>query len=116
PDVIFVAGSFTRPKRMQSLAKVGFAMSYTYFIWRRDAAQLRAHLEELTQTPLAEYYRGILFPNTPDILDEYLVNGGRPAFRARLLLAATLLPSYGIYSGFEAAENTPAQNGSHDYL
>jgi len=116
PDVIFFAEAFTRPKRMQTLAKLGFTMSYTYFTWKNADWELRQYLEELTQGPMAEYYRGNLFTNTPDILNEYLVKGGRPAFRIRLLLAATLLPLYGIYSGYELCENVPVREGSEEYL
>ncbi|HEY4216060.1 MAG TPA: alpha-1,4-glucan--maltose-1-phosphate maltosyltransferase [Gemmatimonadaceae bacterium] len=116
PDAIFLAEAFTRPKRMKSLAKLGFTMSYTYFTWKNDAWNLRAYLEELTQSPMAEYYRGNLFANTPDILNEYLVTGGRSAFRSRLLLAGTLSPLYGIYSGYELVENEPVRAGSEEYL
>jgi starch synthase (maltosyl-transferring) len=116
PDVIFFAEAFTRPKRMKALAKLGFTMSYTYFTWKNTDWELRDYLTELTQTPMVEYYRGNLFANTPDILNEYLVNGGRPAFRIRLLLAGTLLPLYGIYSGFELCENVPVREGSEEYL
>jgi starch synthase (maltosyl-transferring) len=116
PDVIFFAEAFTRPKRMKALAKLGFTMSYTYFTWKNADWELRDYLSELTATPMVEYYRGNLFANTPDILNEYLVNGGRPAFRIRLLLAGTLSPLYGIYSGFELCENVPARPGSEEYL
>jgi starch synthase (maltosyl-transferring) len=116
PDVLFFAEAFTRPKRMKSLAKLGFTMSYTYFTWKNEPWDIEMYLEELTQTPAVEYYRGNLFANTPDILNEYLVDGGRPAFRARLLLAGTLLPLYGIYSGFELIENVPAKPGSEEYM
>ena len=116
PDVIFFAEAFTRPKRMKSLAKLGFTMSYTYFTWRNAASELRDYLEELAASPAVEYFRGNLFANTPDILNEYLVKGGRPAFRVRLLLATTLLPLYGIYSGFELCENVPVREGSEEYL
>jgi starch synthase (maltosyl-transferring) len=116
PDVIFFAEAFTRPKRMNSLAKLGFTMSYTYFTWKNSPSELREYLSELTQTPMAEYYRGNLFANTPDILHEYLVNGGRAAFRVRLLLAGTLSPLYGIYSGYELCENVPVRAGSEEYL
>ena len=116
PDTIFFAEAFTRPKRMKSLAKLGFTMSYTYFTWKNTSWEICTYLEELTSTPMAEYYRGNLFANTPDILNEYLVTGGRPAFRARLLLATTLLPLYGIYSGFELLENVPLKAGSEEYL
>jgi starch synthase (maltosyl-transferring) len=116
PDVLFFAEAFTRPKRMKSLAKLGFTMSYTYFTWKNSAWELREYLTELTTPPTSEYYRGNLFVNTPDILSDYLVTGGRPAFRARLVLAATLSPLYGMYSGFELLENVPLRAGSEEYL
>jgi starch synthase (maltosyl-transferring) len=116
PDVIFLAEAFTRPKRMKYLAKLGFTQSYTYFTWRNTTWELREYLTELTQSPMVEYFRGNLFTNTPDILHEYLQRGGRPAFRARLLLAATLSPLYGMYSGFELGENVPLRPGSEEYL
>ena len=116
PDVIFFAEAFTRPKRMKALAKLGFTMSYTYFTWKNAGWELREYVEELTQSPMVEYYRGNFFANTPDILNEFLVHGGRAAFRVRLLLAATLLPSYGIYSGYELFENVPVRPGSEEYM
>ena len=116
PDTIFFAEAFTRPKRMKSLGKLGFTMSYTYFTWKNSSYDLREYLEELTNTPMVEYYRGNLFANTPDILNEYLVHGGPAAFRIRLLLAATLLPLYGLYSGYELYENVPLRPGSEEYL
>ncbi|HYC49689.1 MAG TPA: alpha-1,4-glucan--maltose-1-phosphate maltosyltransferase [Gemmatimonadaceae bacterium] len=116
PDVIFFAEAFTRPKRMKSLAKLGFTMSYTYFTWKNAAWDLSDYMTELNTPPVTEYYRGNLFANTPDILNEYLVMGGRPAFRARLVLAATLSPLYGIYSGFELIENEPVKPGSEEYM
>jgi starch synthase (maltosyl-transferring) len=116
PDVLFLSEAFTLPKRMRGLAKLGFTQSYTYFTWRNNAPELREYLTELTQSEMAEYYRPNFFANTPDILPEYLQKGGRPAFRIRLLLAATLSPLYGIYSGFELYENTPLRPGSEEYL
>ncbi len=116
PDIIFLAEAFTRPQVMRYLAKIGFNQSYTYFTWRNTAAELTEYLTELTQGPMREYFRGNFFVNTPDILHEYLQTGGRPAFRARLLLAATLSPLYGIYSGFELLEATPVRPGSEEYL
>jgi starch synthase (maltosyl-transferring) len=115
PDTIFFAEAFTRPKKMKLLAKLGFTMSYTYFTWKNSAWELREYLEELTNSPMVDYYRGNLFTNTPDILHEYLVHGGRAAFKARLLLAGTLSPLYGIYSGFELCENVPVRPGSEEY-
>jgi len=116
PDVIFLAEAFTRPARMQGLAKRGFTQSYTYFTWRNSAWELREYLTELTKTQMAEYFRPNFFANTPDILHEYLQRGGRAAFRIRVLLAATLSPIYGIYSGFELCESTSVRPGSEEYL
>jgi starch synthase (maltosyl-transferring) len=116
PEVILLAEAFTRPKRMKGLAKIGFTQSYTYFTWKNSAWELREYLEELTQTEMVEYYRPNFFANTPDILHEYLQRGGRSAFRVRLLLAGTLSPIYGIYSGFELCENVPVRPGSEEYL
>ena len=116
PEVIFFSEAFTRPKRMKNLAKLGFTMSYTYFTWKNTAGELREYLTELTTPPMTDYFRGNLFVNTPDILTEYLVTGGRPAFRARLVLAATLSPLYGMYSGYELIENVPLKEGSEEYL
>jgi starch synthase (maltosyl-transferring) len=116
PDTIFLAEAFTRPKVMRYLAKAGFSQSYTYFTWRNQAWELREYLTELTKTELQEYMRPNFFANTPDILNEYLVHGGRPAFEVRLVLAATLAASYGIYSGFELCENVPVRPGSEEYL
>ena len=116
PDVIFLAEAFTRPKMMRELAKVGFTQSYTYFTWRNTKYELQEYLTELTQTEMREYYRGNFFANTPDILPPILQFGGRPAFRMRLVLAATLSSIYGIYSGFELTENTPrGAKGTTEY-
>ena len=116
PDTIFLSEAFTRPKVMKYLAKSGFTQSYTYFTWRNTKAELTEYFTELTRTDVREYMRPNLFANTPDILHEYLQHGGRPAFRVRLVLAATLGASYGIYSGFELAENVPVRPGSEEYL
>src|SRR5438093_11664304 len=101
---------------MRYLAKCGFNQSYTYFTWRNSASELREYLTELTRSELQEYMRPNFFANTPDILHEYLQRGGRPAFMVRLILAATLSASYGIYSGFELCENVPLRPGSEEYL
>lgn len=116
PDVIFLSEAFTRPALMRYLAKSGFTQSYTYFTWRTSKAELTEYLTELTRTEAREYLRPNLFANTPDILHAYLQTGGRPAFEARLLLAATLGASYGIYSGFELAEGRAVKPGSEEYL
>jgi starch synthase (maltosyl-transferring) len=116
PDVIFLAEAFTRPKMMKVLAKVGFTQSYTYFTWRNEKAGLVEYLEEITTPPVGDYFRGHLWPNTPDILHETLQVGGRPAFKMRLVLAATLSSLYGIYSGYELCERVPVRPGSEEYL
>ena len=104
PEVIFLAEAFTRPKLMKALAKVGFTQSYTYFTWRNFKHELEDYFQELTDGPEVEYMRGNLWPATPDILPEFLQQGGPAAFKIRLILAGTLLPSYGIYSGYELCE------------
>ncbi len=116
PDVIFLAEAFTRPKMMKVLGKAGFTQSYTYFTWRNAKAELVEYLTEITGPPMADYFRGNLWPNTPDILHETLQTGGRSAFKMRLVLAATLSPLYGIYSGYELVENVPVREGSEEYL
>jgi starch synthase (maltosyl-transferring) len=116
PDTIFLSEAFTRPKVMRYLAKCGFSQSYSYFTWRNTAPELTEYFTELTQTDVREYMRPNLFANTPDILHEYLQRGGRPAFAIRLVLAATLGASYGIYSGYELFENVPVKEGSEEYL
>jgi len=117
PDVILLAEAFTRPHAMQRLAKLGFSQSYTYFAWRNSKQELTDYFVELTRTDLKEYFRPNLWPNTPDILSEFLQLGGRPAFMVRLILAATLGASYGIYGpAFELCENAPIRPGSEEYL
>jgi starch synthase (maltosyl-transferring) len=117
PDVIFLAEAFTRPQVMYELAKRGFTQSYTYFSWRNTSYELRKYFTELTHTDLREFFRPNLWPNTPDILPEYLQTGGRAAFMTRLVLAATLGASYGIYGpAFELCEGRPREPGSEEYL
>ncbi len=114
PDVIFLAEAFTRPAMMHELARIGFTQSYTYFTWRNTAQELGQYGEELVAA--ADYMRPNFFPNTPDILNEFLVNGGRSAFAIRAVLATMMSPTYGIYSGYELYENTPVRPGSEEYL
>ncbi|HYM06481.1 MAG TPA: alpha-1,4-glucan--maltose-1-phosphate maltosyltransferase [Terriglobales bacterium] len=117
PDVLFLAEAFTRPKVMYELAKLGFTQSYTYFAWRNARWDLTEYFKEITQTDVNEYFRANLWPNTPDILTDFLQQGGRPAFRLRLVLAATLGASYGIYGPvFELGENRAVRPGSEEYL
>ena len=117
PDIIFLSEAFTRPKIMYYLAKLGFTQSYTYFAWRNTKWELTQYFTELTQTGVREFFIPNLWPNTPDILTEYLQSGGRPAFMARLVLAATLGTNYGIYGpAFELCVNTPREPGSEEYL
>jgi starch synthase (maltosyl-transferring) len=117
PDVIFLAEAFTRPKVMYRLAKLGFSQSYTYFAWRNSKHDITDYFTELSQTEVREYFRPNLWPNTPDILTEYLQFGGRPAFMVRLILAATLGASYGIYGpAFELCESQAREPGSEEYF
>ena len=115
PDVVFLSEAFTRPKMMKALAKVGFTQSYTYFTWRNTGEELIEYLTELTSPEMLACFRPNFFANTPDILTEALQFGGRAVFMSRLVLAATLSPSYGIYSGFELCENEPVP-GTEEYL
>jgi starch synthase (maltosyl-transferring) len=115
PDVLFLSEAFTRPPIMRWLAKAGFTQSYTYFTWRNTKAEIVEYFTELTTSEARDYLRPNLFTNTPDILHEYLQHGGRPAFEARLLLAATLGANYGIYSGFELCEGQAIAPGSEEY-
>ncbi|MFF9814859.1 alpha-1,4-glucan--maltose-1-phosphate maltosyltransferase [Streptomyces sp. NPDC014006] len=115
PDVIFLAEAFTRPAMMHTLAQIGFQQSYTYFTWRNSKQELTEYLTELSGEA-ASYMRPNFFANTPDILPGYLQHGGRPAFEVRAVLAATLSPTWGVYSGYELCENTPLKQGSEEYL
>ncbi|MFE0316735.1 alpha-1,4-glucan--maltose-1-phosphate maltosyltransferase [Streptomyces albogriseolus] len=115
PDVIFLAEAFTRPAMMHTLAQIGFQQSYTYFTWRTTKQELTEYLTELSGEA-ASYMRPNFFANTPDILHAYLQHGGRPAFEVRAVLAATLSPTWGIYSGYELCENTPLREGGEEYL
>jgi starch synthase (maltosyl-transferring) len=117
PDVIFLSEAFTRPKVMYRLAKLGFTQSYTYFAWRNGKQELIDYFTELTRPPVREFFRPNLWPNTPDILTEYLQFNGRSGFMVRLTLAATLGASYGIYGpAFELLEHQPREPGSEEYL
>jgi starch synthase (maltosyl-transferring) len=100
---------------MHTLAAVGFQQSYTYFTWRNTKEELTEYLTELSGEAAA-YMRPNFFVNTPDILHEFLQHGGRPAFELRAVLAATLSPTWGIYSGFELCENVALRAGSEEYL
>jgi starch synthase (maltosyl-transferring) len=115
-DVIFLAEAFTRRAVMRQLAKLGFSQSYTYFTWKNSRWDLTEYVSELAYSGEQEYFRPNFFANTPDILHEYLQEGGPAAFEARLILASTLSPSYGIYSGYESFENVPVREGSEEYL
>jgi starch synthase (maltosyl-transferring) len=115
-DVIFLAEAFTRRAVMRELAKIGFTQSYTYFTWKNSRWELTEYVNELAWGPEKDYFRPNFFVNTPDILHAYLQHGGPPAFVTRLVLAATLSPTYGIYSGYEHFENVPVREGSEEYL
>ncbi|HYI18370.1 MAG TPA: alpha-1,4-glucan--maltose-1-phosphate maltosyltransferase [Solirubrobacteraceae bacterium] len=115
-DVIFLAEAFTRRAVMRQLAKIGYTQGYTYFTWKTHKHELTEYVDELAWGPEKEYFRPNFFTNTPDILEAYLVNGGPAAFYTRFVLAATLSPTYGIYSGYEHYENVPVREGSEEYL
>ncbi|MGK5557375.1 alpha-1,4-glucan--maltose-1-phosphate maltosyltransferase, partial [Actinomadura kijaniata] len=114
PDVLFLAEAFTRPAMMHTLARIGFHQSYTYFTWKNSRHELEEYFTELSGEAAA-YMRPNVFVNTPDILNEYLVHGGRPAFEIRAVLAALLSPTWGVYSGYELIENVPVRPGSEEY-
>ncbi len=114
PDVLFLAEAFTRPAMMHELAKVGFTQSYTYFTWRNSKYEIEEYARQLVDT--AHYMRPNFFVNTPDILPEYLQHGGPAAFKIRAVLAATLSPTWGVYSGYELYEHLPVRPGSEEYL
>jgi starch synthase (maltosyl-transferring) len=116
PDVIFLSEAFTREPMMRALAKAGFSQSYTYFTWKNTRWELSEYVRELAEPPTPEYLRANFFVNTPDILSDYLVRSGPAGFASRLVLAATLSPSYGVYSGYESYEATPRHSGSEEYL
>jgi starch synthase (maltosyl-transferring) len=116
PEVIFLAEAFTRAAMMRTLAKIGFSQSYTYFTWKSSKWELMEYVTELATSGMQEYYRPNFFVNTPDILTEELQHGGPPKFAGRLVLATTLSPTYGIYSGFEDFEHVPVRAGSEEYL
>jgi starch synthase (maltosyl-transferring) len=114
--VVFLAEAFTRRAVMRQLGKVGFSQSYTYYTWKNSRYELTEYVSELAYSGEQEYFRPNFFTNTPDILHAYLQHGGRSGFEARLILAGTLSPSYGIYSGYEHFENVPVREGSEEYL
>jgi starch synthase (maltosyl-transferring) len=115
PDVIFLAEAFTKPRMMQELGRIGFTQSYTYFTWRETKHELTEYCRELTESDMRWYYRANFWPNTPDILPHHLQNAGPAMFKIRAALAATLMPSWGIYSGYELCENAPLP-GREEYL
>jgi starch synthase (maltosyl-transferring) len=115
-DVVFLAEAFTRRAVMRQLAKLGFSQSYTYYTWKNSRWELTEYVSELAYSGEQDYFRPNFFANTPDILHEYLQHGGEGAFVTRLVLAATLSPSYGIYSGYESFENAPVREGSEEYV
>jgi starch synthase (maltosyl-transferring) len=117
PEVLFLSEAFTRPKIMYRLAKLGFSQSYTYFPWRTAKGEIVSYFNEITKSPVADFFRPNQWPNTPDILTEFLQLGTRSAFMIRLLLAATLGANYGIYGpAFELMESRPVRQGSEEYL
>lgn len=117
PDLIFLAEAFTRPKIMYRLAKAGFTQSYTYFAWRNTKYELTEYFEEITKPPVSDFFRPNVWPNTPDILTDFLQFGGRSAFTMRFVLAATLSANYGVYGpAFERFVHEAREQGSEEYL
>lgn len=116
PEVVFLAEAFTKPSMMYELARVGFSQGYTYFTWRTSPSELRSYVEELRDGPESGWFRPNFWPATPDILSGPLRRGSRSAFEARLVAAALLSPSYGIYSGYELCENTPQSPDNEEFF
>ena len=117
PGLVFLAEAFTRPRVMYRLAKLGFSQSYTYYAWRNTDWELSSYVSEIMKPPVSDFFRPNFWPNTPDILTEYLQTGGRSGFMTRLALAATLNSNYGIYGpAFELLESQPREEGSEEYL
>ncbi|MCY1078408.1 alpha-1,4-glucan--maltose-1-phosphate maltosyltransferase [Archangium lansingense] len=116
PDIVFLSEAFTRPKVMKALAKLGFQQSYTYFTWRNFKQEMEEYLTELTSPPVSDFMRGNLWPNTPDILPEFLQRSGPGGFRLRAAMAATLSSTWGMYCGYELCEGTPVKPGKEEYL
>jgi starch synthase (maltosyl-transferring) len=114
PEVLFLSEAFTRPAMMHELAKIGFHQSYTYFTWRNTKEEIETYAQELVET--AAFMRPNFFVNTPDILHDYLVHGGPAAFAIRAVLACTLSPTWGVYSGYELYEHLNLRPGSEEYL
>ena len=115
PDVIFFAEAFTKPEMMHALGKVGFHTSYTYFTWRVTKAEIEEYLGELSRE-MDSFYRPNFFVNTPDINPFHLQSGNPAIFAIRAILAATLSPAWGVYSGFELFEHVPNAPGREEYL
>ena len=117
PDTIFLSEAFTRPKVMYRLAKAGFTQSYTYFAWKNAKWEIEQYFTELSRPPVRDFFRPNAWPNTPDILNEFLQHSGRSGFMIRHVLAATLCANYGIYGPtFELLQGTPRELGSEEYL
>lgn len=115
PETVFLSESFTDYDKLEELAIAGFSQSYSYFTWRNGKNELIEYFLKLTGSYLKEFLRVNLFVNTPDILSEILQTGGRPAFKMRFALAATLSPLIGMYSGYELIENEPLVPGKESY-
>ncbi|WP_434391016.1 alpha-1,4-glucan--maltose-1-phosphate maltosyltransferase [Melittangium boletus] len=115
PDVVFLSEAFTRPKVMKALAKLGFSQSYSYFTWRNFKGEMQEYLEEVTRPPVSDFMRVNLWPNTPDILPEFLQRSGPPGFKLRAAMAATLSSVWGMYCGYEFCDGTPLAPGKEEY-
>ncbi|WP_423809775.1 alpha-1,4-glucan--maltose-1-phosphate maltosyltransferase [Propionibacterium acidifaciens] len=115
PEVILQAEAFTRPEMMHALAKVGFHLSYCYYPWRNTKDELGQYLTELS-TESVDFFRPNFFTNTPDINPLFTRSGNPAAFAIRMILAATMSPAWGVYSGFELCEHEPLRAGGEEYL
>ena len=115
PDVLFLAEAFTKPPMMHALGAIGFQQSYTYYTWRTARWELEEYLLEVSSES-DHLMRPNFFVNTPDILHAYLQYGGPAAFKIRAAIAATSVPSWGVYAGYELFEHVAVRPGSEEYL
>jgi starch synthase (maltosyl-transferring) len=116
PDVVFLADGFTRPAVLELLGKVGFSQCCVNFPWRNTKTELTEYFTRLEAGDVRDFLCPSAWPNTPDVLSEFLQTGGRTAFRIRLVLAATLAASYGVYGpAFELCETGSAESVAERY-
>ena len=114
PEVVFLSEAFTNPPMMHSLGKAGFQQSYTYFTWRVTKHELEEYGREVAHATSA-FFRPNFWVNTPDILPFHLQSGNPAVFALRAVLAATMVPSWGMYAGYELYEHIPIAEGKEEY-